>query len=126
MRQNSFVLVYLELYMLWIKRAHQSANFQTCDCSPENKPNSLCQKHYILWSKGAHKVQIVRLSSVGSKFAKFFMPFFRTLVRSWSNFASFFSVMTHNSSVLFCLKHEILWTKVAHRNENFKTCHCSH
>ena len=33
---NSSVLVYLQLYMLWTKPAHQSANFQTCDCSHEN------------------------------------------------------------------------------------------
>ena len=33
---NSSLLFYLELYMLWTKRAHQSANFQTCECSHEN------------------------------------------------------------------------------------------
>ena len=33
MRHNSFVLSHLNLYMLWTKVAHQSANFQTFDCS---------------------------------------------------------------------------------------------
>ena len=36
MRHNSPVLFHLKLYMLWTKRAHQSANFQTFDCSHEN------------------------------------------------------------------------------------------
>ena len=72
------------------------------------------------------KVQILRLSNVGSKFAKFLIPFFKVRVSSSSNFASFFSVMRHDSSVLFWLKHNILSTGVAHQSANFQTCHCSH
>ena len=56
-------------------------------------------------------MQILRLLSVGSKFTKFLMSFFKAQVSSSTNFASFFSVMTCNSSVLFWLKH-ILSTKV--------------
>ena len=48
-------------------------------------------------------VQILRLSSVESKFPKFLMSFFKAQVSSSSNFASFFSAMTDNSSVLFWL-----------------------
>ena len=72
------------------------------------------------------KVQVLRLSSVESKFAKFLMSFFKAQVNSSSNVASFFSVMTHNSSIRFWLKHNILSTKVAHQSANFQTCHCSH
>ena len=54
--------------------------------------------------KDTIKVQTLRLSSVGSKFAKFFMSFFKAQVRSCSSFLSFFSVMTHNSSEDFWLK----------------------
>ena len=50
------------------------------------------------------KVQILKLSSVGSKFAKFLMSFFKAQVNFSSIFASFFSVTTPNSSVLFWLK----------------------
>ena len=48
-------------------------------------------------------MQILRPSSVGSKFTKFIMSFFKAQVSSSSNFVSFFSVMTqcYNSSVLF-------------------------
>ena len=35
MRHNSSVVFHLKLYMPWTKRAHQSANFQTCDWSHE-------------------------------------------------------------------------------------------
>ena len=38
---------------------------------------------------------------------------------------SFFSVMRHSSSVLFCLKRYMLWTKLAHQSANFQTCDCS-
>ena len=38
----SFLVSHLNLYMLWTKRAQQSANFQTFNCSHENQPNFLC------------------------------------------------------------------------------------
>ena len=34
-RDNSSVLFQVKLYMIWIKGAHQSAKFQTFDCSPK-------------------------------------------------------------------------------------------
>ena len=72
------------------------------------------------------KVQVLRLSSVGLKFAKFLISFFKAQVSSSSNFALFFSVMKHNSSVFFWLKYDILSTNVAHQGANSETCHCSH
>ena len=44
---------------------------------------------------------------------KFFMSFFKSQVSFPLNFASHFSVMTHNSSENFQLKHYMLWTKIA-------------
>ena len=38
-RHNSSVLFHLNLYMLWIKGAHQSVNFQTFDYSCVISPN---------------------------------------------------------------------------------------
>ena len=46
-------------------------------------------------------MQILRLSRVKLKFAKFLMSFLKAQVSSSSNFALFFSDMTHNSSLLF-------------------------
>ena len=39
MRDNSSVLFQLKLYMIWTKGAHQSAKFQTFDCSRKISPN---------------------------------------------------------------------------------------
>ena len=36
MRHKSSVLFHPKLYMIWTKRTHQSAKFQTCNCSYEN------------------------------------------------------------------------------------------
>ena len=42
-----------------------------------------------------------------------------------SNFASFFIVMTHNSSVNFKLIYFLIWIKGFHQNPNFETIKCS-
>ena len=44
---------------------------------------------------------------------------------SSSNFASFFIVMKHNSSVDFKLILFLLWIKGSHQNPNFETFKCS-
>ena len=44
---------------------------------------------------------------------------------SSSNFASFFIVMTYNSSINFKLGHFLLWTKESHQGPNFDTFKCS-
>ena len=46
-------------------------------------------------------------------------------VNSSSNFASFFSVMTHSSSANFQLIHYLHWTKESHESINFDTFKCS-
>ena len=60
------------------------------------------------------------------KFTKFLMSFLDPRVGFSSNFASLFSVMRHNSSILFHLKRYMLWTKGAHQSKNFQTFNCSH
>ena len=64
--------------------------------------------------------------SIESKFSKFLMSSFKAQVSSSSNCASFFIVMTHNSSAIFRLKYNILSTKISHWSANSQTCHCSH
>ena len=46
-------------------------------------------------------------------------------VSSSSNFALFFIVMTHNSSVNFKVIPFLLWTKGSHQSSNFDTFECS-
>ena len=52
---------------------------------------------------------------LGSTFVKFHMSILNWQVNFSSNFASFFIVMTHNSSVNFNLMHFILWIKGLHQ-----------
>ena len=68
------------------------------------------------------KYQLIFLWSfwvVGSKFVKFLMLILKPQVNSSSDFASFFIVMTRNSSVNFKLKHFLLWIKWSHHRPNF-------
>ena len=59
------------------------------------------------------KVQLLRLSSVGSKLVKLLMSFFKVQVSSYSCFALFFCVMTHNPSVLFLAQAEYSFDKIS-------------
>ena len=64
---------------------------------------------FLLWLKGAHEsAYFWDFQEVGSKFIKFLMSILKRQVNSSSNFASFFIVMTHSSSVNFKLKVPIL------------------
>ena len=62
---------------------------------------------------------------LGSKFVKFLMPILKLQVNSSSDFSSFFSVITYNSSVNFKFTHFVLWTKGSHENTNFDIFKCS-
>ena len=62
---------------------------------------------------------------LGSKFGKFLMSILKRQVNSSSNFAPFFIVMTHNSSVTFKLVHFLRWIKGFHQSPNFETIKCS-
>ena len=59
------------------------------------------------------KVQLLRLSSIGSKLVKLLMSFFKVQVSSYSSFALFFCVMTHNPSVLFLAQAEYSFDKIS-------------
>ena len=59
-RDNSFVLFQLKLYMIWTKEVHQSARFETFDCSRELSPNLyfdrlLLLKVYKISAKNVHR-----------------------------------------------------------------------
>ena len=53
------------------------------------------------------------------------MSILKWQVNSSSKFASFFIVMTYNSSVNFKLIHFLLWTKGSYQSPNFETFECS-
>ena len=62
---------------------------------------------------------------LGSKFVKLLTSILKRQVRSSSNFASLFIVMTHKSPVNFNLIHFQLWTKGSHQSPDFENFNCS-
>ena len=58
---------------------------------------------------------------LGLEFVKFLMSVLKWQVNSSLDFASFFIVMTHNSSVDFKLILFLLWIKGSHQSPNFET-----
>ena len=131
-------------FLLWTKWSHESTNFETFKCSDENLPNSSCHfpndksvflqilhdswvslkitPLYLFWSnviyfakKGQITVQILETRVLGSKFTKF-LSFLKQHIGFSSNFASLFSIIRYNSSVLFSLKFYIFSTKGAYQS----------
>ena len=62
---------------------------------------------------------------LGSQFITFFMSVSNWQVNSYSNFASFFIVITHNSPVNFKVIHFLLGIKGPIKSPNFETFVCS-
>ena len=63
--------------------------------------NPLCCFHYMLWWKSALKCKFLRFSSSMSKILQTPHVTLISQVNPLSNLSSFFSVITHNSSVIF-------------------------
>ena len=131
-------------FLVWTKGSHQSSNFDIFKCSGENSPK-------FLMSFPNHKsvfLQIRRDSSVSCKITRLhffrsnmlylaqnepikmeifekpnFLSLFKQQISFSSNFASLFSAMRHNSSVLFQLKFHILSTKGAYHSTNLAKFH---
>ena len=57
MRHASYEHFLLKLYMIWIKGAHRSANFQTFDCSSENSLKLHFDGQLKVYKVSAKKVQ---------------------------------------------------------------------
>ena len=118
------------IWLFWIYFLKWNRYFSAC----ERLPNSSC--HF--WKHKSVFLQIFHHSSVpssplhifwnfwvlGSKFVKLLMSILNWQVSFFSNFASFFSVITHNSSVTFKLMHFLLLTKGSHQSPNFDTSNC--
>ena len=124
----SWHIIYLDFsswgITLWTKRAHESTNFQIFDCFNESSPNSSCQfwNHSVkVYSNFASMFSVMKDNSsvffylkplyfgqkfsnfwvVGWKFTKFKTSYLKLQVSFSLKFASLFSLMRNNSSVLF-------------------------
>ena len=85
----------------------------------------LAETLYAIDKGSTSKCKFSDLPLLALKFTKFPMSFLEPRVSFSSNFASLFSDMRLNSSLLFHLNLYMLWIKVAHQSANFQTFHCS-
>ena len=81
---------------------------------------------HTFYKSSLSKLKFSDLPLLALKFTKFLMSFLEPRVSFSSNFASLFSFMRHNSSVLFHLNICILWTNGSNQSANFWTFNCSH
>ena len=79
----------------------------------------LAETLYAIDKSGTSKCKFSDSPLLALKFTKFFMSFLEPRVSFSSNFASLFSIMRHNYSVLFHLNLYMLWTKAADRSAIF-------
>ena len=105
----------------------------------ENSPNSLCHYETIIHFSGHNssvlffcsnityflqkqhtEVQMLWLATARIKIRKIPHVIFQQKLRFSSNFASLFSVIRHNSSVLFHLNLYMLWRKAVHQSANLE------
>ena len=68
----------------------------------------------MLWTKGSHRMYAQKLT-------EFLMSFLKLQATFRLNFASLFSVVVHNYSEMFWLKHYMLWTKETNKSTIFQT-----
>ena len=154
MTHNSSVNFKVIPFLLWTKGSHQSLNFDTFKCSDENLPNFSCLfwNHWSAFLQNLHNSSVSRnitplyfcssnniyfghKEPIKKKIRLFecsvqilwqkFMSLLKWQVSSSSIFISFFSVMTHNSTVNLKLIQILLWTKGSYQNPSFDTFECS-
>ena len=76
---------------------------------------------YMLWSEEAHQKKFPDFQLLARKLSKCLKSFFKLQVSFPLHFASPFSVMTHNFSEIYQLKHYMLLTKRTHQCTIFQT-----
>ena len=87
----------------------------------DNSSVLILQTIYNFFKRSTLKWKFLRLSSAWVKIFQIPHVNFEMARQFLSNFASFFIVMTDNTSVDFELIHFQLWIKGSHQNPNFET-----
>ena len=85
----------------------------------------LVQKLYTLVKRSQLKCKFLRHLNIRIKICQIVVSILKRHVSSSSNLASFFIVMTQNSSVNFKLIHFLLWIKGFHQKPNLEFVRCS-
>ena len=133
--------------MLWTKRTHQRAIFQTFECSNESSPGSsyhfwnhkvysnfvslfivmkdnssvFCSSNLVHFEPKEHlKKKVSDFWVIGWNFTKFLMLYLKPQVNFSLIFGSLFSVMRDNSSVLFYLTRYMIWKEEPIKVQNFR------
>ena len=154
MIHNSSVGFKLILFLRWIKASHHYPKTETLNCSGENLlysswcfpnhksvflqilyPSSVSWKITSLYFFSSNNIYFARKEHIKMKIFENFkcsgqnssncLSILKWQVNSSSNFASFFTVMTHNFSVDFKLILFLLWITGSHQYANFETLNCS-
>ena len=86
----------------------------------------LAETLYAIDKSSTSECKFSDLPLLALKFTKFHMSFLEPRAKFSSNFAPLFSVMRHNSSVIFHLNLCMLWKKGSDQIENFQTFDCLH
>ena len=81
----------------------------------------LAETLYAFDKSSTSKCKFSDLSYLALNFTKFLMSVLEPIVSLSSDFASFYRLMRHNSSVFFHLNLYILWILGAHQGANFQT-----
>ena len=85
----------------------------------------LAQKLYTFVKRSLIKCKFLRNLSAQVKSRQIVVSILKRQVNSSSNFALFFIVIVHNSSVIFKLIYFLLWIKRSHQSPNVETFECS-
>ena len=118
MRDNSSILFSLKLYIIWTKGAHQSAKFQTFDCSREISPNLyfhrlLFLKVYKISAKESIEQWCLMALTNEAKFEEKL----KTIRRSWFILIWALDILKnfHFDWLLLCKVYNV-WTKQVQRS----------
>ena len=85
----------------------------------------LAQTLCTFFKRSLLKSTFLRHSSAQVKICQIVVPIFKRKFNSSSNFAPFFIVMIHKSSVNYKLMHFLHWIKGSHQSRNSETFECS-
>ena len=155
MTHNSYINFKVIPFLLWTKGSHQSSNFDTFKFSGENLPNfsGLFSNHSSVFLQNLHnssvswKITLLYFWKSNNIYFGHKEPIKKILFRLfecsgqilWSScqfliirqvssssiFGSFFTVMTHKSTVNLKLIHFLFWTKGSYQSSNFGTFECA-
>ena len=121
MKDNSSVLFWVKVYIVWKKKAHQSVKFQNFDCLVEISQNLCFDRFFVL------KVYKISAKKVQRTYVSWYWRVMQNLKKKpdllfqkWQEFGGFWSEHSKVSKICslispFCVKY-ITWPKTVQRS----------